>query len=253
MSMDHRRQCDLLAGELDRLAAAVEAADAGAGVPGWPEWSVADLARHVGTVHRWAAHHVRTLSRKRIPSSTLGIEEPEDPGALPGWLRAGGDELLQTLRAADPDAGMWAWGADQHARFWSRRMLHETAIHRADAEQAMGQHPVFDAEVAADAIDELLENLPRAAYFSPGVVELKGKGETFALSADTGARWLIELGPEGYSWSRPGDGDATVELRGPLVSLVLAIYRRQRPDENGLTVRGDRTVLDHWLANSALQ
>jgi uncharacterized protein (TIGR03083 family) len=251
--MDHRRRCDLLADELERLAAAVEAADPSAPVPGCPEWSVVELARHVGGVHRWAGHHVRTLSPKRISSSKLGIHAPDDPEELPEWLRSGGVELLGTLLAADPDAEMWAWGADQHARFWSRRMLHESAIHRADAEQALGREPAFDAEVAADAVDELLENLPSAAYFSPGVVELKGNGETIGLTTDVGAAWLIEFDPEGYAWSRGRGRDATVEVRGPLTPMLLAVYRRQRPDENGLTVDGDRAVLEHWLAHSALR
>ena len=42
------------------LAAAAERAGSSAAVPSCPGWSVDQLVRHVGGVHRWAAEHVRT-------------------------------------------------------------------------------------------------------------------------------------------------------------------------------------------------
>jgi hypothetical protein len=35
---------------------------------------------------------------------------------------------------------MWAWGPDKHARFWSRRMLHETAVHRVTGDPTLLTH-----------------------------------------------------------------------------------------------------------------
>ena len=89
---------------------------------------------------------------------------------------------------------MWAWGADQHTRFWPRRMLHETLVHRTDAALALGQdpHPTIDPEVAADGIDELFANLPSAAAFSPDVLDIKGSGSFGIVGNDTGVEWVVD-------------------------------------------------------------
>src|SRR5207237_1493694 len=119
---------DALGSELERCRAAVAAAEAEAPVPTCPDWDVRHLAEHTGSVHRWAAHMVANVSPERVPGAQLDFELPETADGLPAWLAAGGRRLLDALRGADPDAGMWGWGSDQHARFWSRRMVHETTV-----------------------------------------------------------------------------------------------------------------------------
>jgi uncharacterized protein (TIGR03083 family) len=247
--MDHRHHCDLLAPELERLAAAVEAADPGAAVPGCPDWNVADLAGHIGGVHRWAGHHVRTLSPKRISSSKLRIHVPDDPEQLPDWLRTGGAELLETLLAADPYAEMWAWGADQHARFWSRRMLHETAIHRADAESAAGATPEYAADFAADGIDELITGFGRRRKYQPGSttdgVRLR------VVATDTGDAWLIEARDGRLQPRRDADGSAEAgcTVSGPASGLYLYLWNRAAATPVGVTVTGDPRLLSAWQAS----
>jgi uncharacterized protein (TIGR03083 family) len=150
---------------------------------------------------------------------------------------------------------MWAWGADQHTRFWARRQLHETAVHRADAEFAAGREPAIDADVAADGIDEFLLNLPHAAYFAPGVKELRGDGETLAFVADdTGAAWLIQLAPEGFRWQRRDadepEGSATV--RAPASDLLLLVYGRRKVGDANVSVSGDGKLVDDWLEHSSI-
>ena len=45
---------------------------------------------------------------------------------------------------------MWAWGPDKHARFWPRRLLHETAVHRGDAYLLMwGRRTITDDRFTA--------------------------------------------------------------------------------------------------------
>lgn len=41
--------------------------------------------------------------------------------------------------------------------FWIRRMAHETAVHRVDAAQAVGERWRVDPELAADGVAEALE------------------------------------------------------------------------------------------------
>ena len=184
-------------------------------MPSCPDWTVADLLEHTGAVHRWVTEMVGRLAAQRLLRADLDLGLPDEPAGLAAWLGAGAGPLVATLRAGDPDAPMWAWGADRHVRFWSRRMLHETTVHRVDGELAAGTDPTVDAAVAVDGIDELLENLACAAYFRPDVRELRGDGERLALRAtDTGDAWSIVLDADGYRWDH-SVGDATVEVVAP--------------------------------------
>ncbi|HEX6787425.1 MAG TPA: hypothetical protein VF076_09505, partial [Acidimicrobiales bacterium] len=147
----------------------------------------------------------------------------------------------------------WGWGGDRRARFWPRRMLFETVVHRADAAFALDIEPVVDAEVAVEGIDELLSNLPHAAYFAPGLAELRGDDECIGLQAtDTEATWLIRLVPAGYAWDW-SNGPADVTLRGTAADLLLAIYRRRDTHDAGRFEReGDLALLDRFLAHAQL-
>ncbi|KJY16262.1 hypothetical protein VR46_45300, partial [Streptomyces sp. NRRL S-444] len=89
------------------------------------------------------------------------------------WLAESAAEAAEVFAAIDLDAPMWAWGVDQHARFWVRRMLFETLVHRADAELALGIDPHIDRVLAVDGIDEFLTNLPFASSFAPGTGQLR--------------------------------------------------------------------------------
>jgi hypothetical protein len=148
---------------------------------------------------------------------------------------------------------MWAWGADQHVRFWSRRQLHETLVHRTDAELALGRAPWSEPAVAVDAIDEFLVNLRGAAAFSPGVRGICGDGELLSFRAtDEEREWSVDLHPGGFEIGGPrGRADAT--LAGPALSLLLVLYRRMPASTAGVYTTGDRSLIDMWLANSALR
>ena len=118
----------------------------------------------------------------RIPSSEMAL----DKGPVNGeWIRRGGVALVATLRATNPATSMWAWGSDQHVRFWSRRQLHETLVHRFDLELSQGERPSAPAHLAADTIDEFLDNLAAAEYFSPAVARLRGNGESILFAPQT--------------------------------------------------------------------
>jgi uncharacterized protein (TIGR03083 family) len=245
--------CERLGPEVERLADAAESAGPSAPVPTCPEWTVADLVEHIGGVHRWAAAMVRDVASERYRRDQLDLGLPDDPAAYPEWLRSGGPPMIDTFAAADPDAPMWAWGADQHARFWPRRMVHETAVHRFDADLAAGHDPSVEAAVAVDGVEELLENLPSAAYFRPHVRELRGEGETVGLATtDTDVAWLIALGPDGFTWARGAVDGAAASLRATASDLYRAIYARLPIDGRRVEVEGDRSLVDRWLTNSAL-
>jgi hypothetical protein len=148
---------------------------------------------------------------------------------------------------------MWAWGSDQHVRFWSRRQLHETLVHRFDLEIAVGHHPAAAANVAADTIDEFLVNLARAEYFSPTVALLRGSGESIVLRAtDTGNAWTLRLDPDRFE-VLAGEQRATASVSGRAVAMALVLYRRLPLADSDLKVAGARGLVEFWVANSALE
>jgi uncharacterized protein (TIGR03083 family) len=243
---------DLAVAEIRRMAAVCDGAEPTTPVPTCPGWDLAELQRHVGTVNRWAAAMVERGSQRRLGRDDLDWDEPADPLGLPAWLAEGADICERAFRGADPSFEMWAWGWPKTAGFWPRRMVHESGVHRADAELALGRLPAFDDDVAADAVDELLDNLPHAAYFAPNVAELRGDGEVLAFVTPT-VSWAVPLQPDGFAWTREPDAaslaDACLLARSP-GELVLTLYRRRPPAPGEIT--GDETVVRRWLDNSAL-
>jgi uncharacterized protein (TIGR03083 family) len=257
--MDHEDHCDALEADATRLAELVGGADLTVSVPTCPGWTVADLVGHVGTLYRWSAAHVATSATARIAPDTLDLGLPPD-GPSAAWLADGIAPMLQTFRSADPSARAWGWGGDRHARFWPRRMLVETVVHRADAAFALDLGPEVEIEVetgvARDGIDELLSNLPHAAYFAPGIAELRSRrregDERVALrSSDADGAWCIRLVPAGYAWDWT-TGPADVTVRGRTADLLLLLYSRRRADESRFERDGDLALLDRFLAHAQL-
>jgi uncharacterized protein (TIGR03083 family) len=248
--MNHAQHCDYLEVEVERFADALETTDATTVVPSCPGWTVHDLGAHLGQVHRWAEHLVRVEAPQRIPSEEMGLElTPVDAD----WIRRGGMHLLATLRASNPEAPMWAWGADQHVRFWSRRQLHETVVHRFDLELAGGGAPVVEPDVASDAIDEFLVNLKGASYFSPKVKEIRGRNQVIRFATtDTEDTWTVDIGDDGFVLTQD-ERSPDAELSGPSLDLLMVLYRRLDLSRSSLEACGDHSLIDFWLANSALE
>ncbi|MFW6690126.1 maleylpyruvate isomerase family mycothiol-dependent enzyme [Streptomyces sp. MAR4 CNX-425] len=244
------------------LRRTVRAADPGTRVPTCPDWDLGELAVHVGGAHRWAAELVRTRATEELADEAVpGFTGPDRRTAagLDRWLAEGAELLAAQLRAAGPDAGVWTWADEQRAAFWARRMTHETVVHRADAEGAAGVEFAVDADVAVDAIDEWLEILEfaqrggdadLAALRAP---EFAGSGihlHATDTPPEAGAEWLIELGPEGFTWRR-AHAKAAVALRGPVADVLRVFYRRLPQDSDRVAVLGATGLLDGWLAATA--
>ncbi|QHC33103.1 maleylpyruvate isomerase family mycothiol-dependent enzyme [Streptomyces sp. HF10] len=242
-----------------RFADAVRDADPAGAVPSCPGWTLADLTRHVGALQRWfcALLSQRVQEAPRSRDVELGL--PENVRDYADWLAAGVPEVAAVLRATDPAAVMWTWGADPHARFWARRMLFETLVHRVDAERSVGRDFGVDPVLAADGVDEFLVNLPHAGLFAPGVTELRGDGEilTFGCTdagGTVGEEWRVRLEPDGFR-SVPDDRNsaraASAAVRGQAADLLLLLYGRRTCREPVFTLSGDTALLDHWFAHTA--
>jgi uncharacterized protein (TIGR03083 family) len=251
--MNHDEYCARVEAEVTRMADVVTGADPAAPVAGCPDWDLAKLVRHTGIVHRWAAAIVATRASERIPQNELDIGLPADPAGYPQWLARGSAPLVTALREAGPDTAVWAWGNDHRSGWWARRMLHETTVHRADAERTLGLEPVIDPVAAADGVDEFLLVAPLGSRVSKRLAELPAghaihlhaTDSVFPGIAPASGEWLISLDGGGYTWSH-GHAKGTVAVRGPAALLLLFAYGRIRPDDARLTVFGDATLLQAW-------
>ncbi|MEU8775545.1 maleylpyruvate isomerase family mycothiol-dependent enzyme [Streptomyces sp. NPDC048606] len=252
--------------ETMRFAALVRDIDPARPVPSCPGWTLADLTRHVGSVHRWFSTLLSRLVQEPPVGREVDLGLPDDPRAYADWLTAGVPGVAAVLRDTEPGAPMWAWGEDQHARFWARRMLFETLVHRTDAERAVGAEPDIDAALATDGVDEFLVNLPHAGTFAPGVTKIRSDGETLVFrcvgrGGTADEEWPVRLDPDGFRLLRPdhdGTGGraphtatATATVEGQAADVLLLLYGRRSYREPVFEVTGKTAVLDHWFAHTA--
>ncbi len=235
------------------MALVVAGADPASPVPTCPGWTLARLVRHTGIIHRWATEIVATRSGARLDPRDLDVGLPAAEAAYADWLAAGAAPLTSVLRSAGPDAAVWAWGPPQLSGWWARRMLHETTVHRADAEIALGTVPSVDPVIAADGIEEFLANLPAARRPAEHLASLPAGQSLHLHASDADGEWLIRFDPSagGVTWSR-GHAKATAAVRGPVAELLLFTYGRIPGSDSRLTVFGDSALLDAWQEKTAL-
>ncbi|WP_034090882.1 maleylpyruvate isomerase family mycothiol-dependent enzyme [Streptacidiphilus albus] len=244
-----------VAAQTARFVGVLTGADLALPVPSCPGWTLADLARHAGSVQRWFA----VLLRQRVQAPPAGrdvdLQLPEREADYPQWLSASAAVAEEAFAAApDLDDPMWAWGADQHTRFWVRRMLFETLLHRVDAELALGLRPVVDRDLAADGVDEFLVNLPFAAFFAPGTARLRSSGgeQTIRFGCtDADRDWLVRLRPDGFGLDPDATATADATVRGSAADLLLLLYGRLDLAAEGVEAFGDAELTARWFANSA--
>ena len=147
---------------------------------------------------------------------------------------------------------MWTWGPGRTSGWWARRILHETTVHRADAELALGvADPEIDSVIAADGIDEFLFNLPSARRPYKHLASLPTGASMHLHATDSDGEWLVRFTESGITWER-GHGRASVAVRGPVASLLLFTYGRLRPSDPRLAVFGEADLLDAWQQKTAL-
>jgi uncharacterized protein (TIGR03083 family) len=224
-------------------------------VPGCPEWTLLDLAQHLGAVHRrWAA--VVTAGPADAPPAELLSEDvagaPREREALLAWSAESTQLLLDALRAAGPDRGCWTWWGEsdspQTSAAVARHQVQEAAVHAYDAQLTAGSPEPLPDEVAVDGVEEFLVTCagstgawphePTAADFHA----TEGRSWRLSLSADGGRTTRLS------SPTAVGEGPepAAASARGTASDLVLALYERITIDS--LQLDGDRRLFDQLSA-----
>lgn len=190
-------------------------------VPTCPEWTMRDLVQHLGMVHRQKAEQVRGRHQERVRAVET---PPTDDDTLLEWYDEGLARLLDVLSSTDPAEPVWSWRRDDRkAGFWRRRMVHETTVHRVDAQTAFGEVTHVDDDVATDGVDEVLA----AFLVAFSRRDVGGDGRTVAVR--TGERiWRVTPLADRVDLERaPGPSEATVS--GEPSELYLWLWGR-RPD-----------------------
>lgn len=248
----------LVEGLRDRTAGfarAVAEGDPDGRVPTCPQWPLRTLVGHVGQELRWAAELVRTGEQLPVPDPWQA--GPGTPDGWDRWLREGAEELIRAIGETGADTGIRTFLGPRPAAFLLRRMLSDTCVHHYDAALATGTAFAIADDLAADVIGENLELLSAPAFAAarPALAELRGRGERIGFRPDTAPGsapgWVITRTPEAPRWER-GPVEADVVVTGAVADLMLVVARRVPPDDDRVTVTGDRALLDHWLAHTAL-
>ena len=228
------------------MVTAVALADPDGAVPTCPDWTVRDLVRHMGGVHRWATGFVRGRTEPLHADLDEVVGTWPADTELAGWLARGCDDLVAALTEAPDALECWTFlPAPSPLAMWARRQAHETAIHRVDTQLAAGL-PLspWTAAFAADGIDELLSLfVPRRSTALRADPPL-----TLAVCcADVDASWLLRLDEHGVTTTPHTGSDrdgANCTVRGRAGDLYPALWNRAGADH--LTVTGDRAVLSRF-------
>jgi uncharacterized protein (TIGR03083 family) len=220
---DSRRLADAVRGRLE------------VPVPSCPEWTTWKLVRHLGGAHSW----VKGMVRERAMSS--GDEEGLPDGAdIVDWFLEGSRGLVEVLDEADPSAEVWTWYTpDQTARFWQRRMAHETSIHRWDGEAAVRDPAPIGPELAVDGVDEWLNVVLPLAGMDPWL-----EGTIHVHATDSDGEWLIGPAEDGVSITR-GHEKADAAVRGAASDLQLVMMHRKDP--SSIEILGDEALAETFL------
>lgn len=202
-------------------------------VPSCPGWTVLDLVCHVAEVYE-----------HKIACTLLGREPDPWPPDWPTdrdpieWLGDAHERLLEMFARSDATtpSATW-WPPDQTVGFWARRMAHETAVHRVDAELATGSATPIDAELAVDGVDEILAIMLEGDWSEAPDVGAGGQ----AVAVSTGGRtWRVVLEREAVTVvEEDGAHDAVVE--GDPSDVDLWLWGRASDDR--VTRSGDEEAL----------
>jgi uncharacterized protein (TIGR03083 family) len=244
------------------LAESAAAAGPDAAVPTTPQWTITDLARHVGQTQHWVAEIIerRITNPAQLPTEMAVL--PADPREWQAWLSQSAQRVASACSDDALDAPVFNPAGDERpgTRFWMSSMLNEAVIHGFDAARAAGRPSGVDVGVAAALISHHLAMLtsptwemqrPESAH------AIRGTGQTLQWLAtdtahDTGA-WSVERRPDGATW-QPGTRQADVTVTGPARSLLLTLTRRlalTNPEATSISIDGDIDLAQHWLDNTA--
>jgi uncharacterized protein (TIGR03083 family) len=219
--MDYAAFGDRVADDGRRLRAAADG-HLSSDVPSCPGWTVDDLVRHVAEVYE---HKIACTLLGEAPDP-WPPEWPIDRDAL-AWLAEAHERLLELFARSEPTtpSATW-WPDDQTVGFWARRMAHETAVHRVDAELASGAATPINGDLAVDGIDEILTRMLAGDWSDDP--DDAATGGSVEISAG-GSSWSVVLDREAVRVDR-ASGEAAARVEGDPSDVDLWLWGRAGDD-----------------------
>ncbi|MFB6890282.1 maleylpyruvate isomerase family mycothiol-dependent enzyme [Kitasatospora sp. NPDC056327] len=235
-------------------AAIASAPDLDVRVPTCPDWTLRELAQHLGDGRRRQAAVVAAGPGAEPPARTDpkgAPTAPRDPEALDAWLAESTELMLAALREAGPDRGCWTWWGRSQAPETSgavaRHQIQEIAVHTYDVQLVLGAAQPLPTDVAVEGVDEFLTTVSATSVpwpFEPATIDLHAtEGRSWRLTLDAGGVRCDDLG----AGTEPGD----LVIRGAAGELVLYFYDRAPLD--ALEITGDTEPMDRlavWDPNA---
>lgn len=219
----------------DGAALRTAATDLDKPVPTCPGWTVRDAVEHTAVVYAHKATVIEGSLDQPPESWPPRFDYPDVLDFFDEQLH----RVIEALRTRDPATSVWTWyEPEQTVGFWVRRMMQETAVHRADVESASGTPQRIEAEVAVDGIDEFIERM--LCYDTEAYREAPGTGQRISIDAGTG-RWTVLLGAEAATYTRGLEAAADATMSGDPSDVLLALWNRL-PYET-LSTSGDAAAL----------
>ncbi len=246
MSLDDHHSIELLRAERIALAT-LRGADLTAGVEGCPGWSLHDLLAHLAMVNRMAMRMLITPPTSEAPAASERPPQQDNGDAIWDFLDDGMGRLLAEFESRDLTTPCCAFVGPVTISWWLRRQLHETTVHRHDAQVAAGVIGSIDPIVAADGVDEWLDlQVDRGWAATDGVsgtIHLHATDLASDEAANGDGEWFIELG-DTLAW-RHGHQKGDVALRGSRSDLLLAAWGRI--PVSSLDTVGDVALFERFL------
>ena len=226
------------------LLAAAHAADPTAAIAGCPGWTPVDLAWHIGEVHWfWSTIVADRLSG---PDAYVEPERPDADDDVFAFAERAAVRLDDILSTTEPSTEVWTWSEPHDASFVIRRMAHETAVHRVDAERAAGRDHRIDPELAADGVDEFLTHFLRCTARDAAPIG----GSVHLHCGDTAGEWTVTMDDDGACNVAREHSKGDAALRGDAHDLLMVLWRRAPLD--AVQVFGDHDVAARFVAHTDL-
>jgi uncharacterized protein (TIGR03083 family) len=177
--------------------------------------------------------------------SDFDFPRPDD-AELFEVFSAGLSSLVAALKSAPADLDVWTPLPGETAQLgWARREAHETAIHAVDAELAADTGVnEFDADFAADGIDELLVLMAPDRFSTEGIT---GPRTITLTPIDANQAWTVRLSPTGVETVLYAQDDSDLTVFAMASDLYRWAWNRAGDDQVSLS--GDLTLADVWRRN----
>ena len=222
--------------------------DPGTRVPSCTEWTLGDLAFHVGGVWAFWASIIERQITNVGDLRTIDRPQRVDGEELVDFVYSAHVRLCEVLHSTPADTSVWPWtGANRDVAWVGRRMTQETAVHLWDATDAAGDQFVIPTAVAADGIDEFLMWFA-AIERCEGAVKVGGTVHlhcTDTEPAGVNGEWFVAAMKEPAATFTREHRKGDCAIRAGASDLLLWLWRR---NAGPVEVIGDTVVARRFRA-----